>query len=173
MVFLISLIHLRPFKVLGHKTVWRESTCGVKKSTSYGNQSSWPFHVGVENRIQMASGETAGLATRQRLVFFHLRLGTFLGSSSSFKQPGCCCYQQMATFILYLRVEKLVCLSGAMLPPSLTQLLGVAVEKIQVHCNSGTHKLSIAITGLSLDRVPWVPGTCKILSFYVMAPVNF
>ena len=38
----------------------------------------------------MASGGTAGLATRQRLVFFHLRLGTFLGSSSSFKQPGCC-----------------------------------------------------------------------------------
>ena len=62
--FSYFLVHLRPFKVLGHKTVWRESTCGVKKSTSYGNQSSWPFHVGVENRIQMASGGTAGLATR-------------------------------------------------------------------------------------------------------------
>ena len=28
-------------------------------------------------------------------------------------------------------------------------------------------------SGLSLDRVPWVPGTRKILSSYVMAPVNF
>ena len=75
MVFLISLIHLRPFKVLGHKTVWREPTCGVKKSTSYGNQSSWPFHIGVENRIQMASGEQPVLLLDRGLFFSIYDLG--------------------------------------------------------------------------------------------------
>ena len=145
MVFLISLIHLRPFKVLGHKTVWREPTCGVKKSTSYGNQSSWPFHIGVENRIQMASGEQPVLLLDRGLFFSIYDLGRSWEAARVSNSPAAAgCYQQMATFILYLRVEKLVCLSGAMLPPSLTQLLGVAVEKIQVHCNSGTHKLSIA-----------------------------
>ena len=35
------------------------------------------------------------------------------------------------------------------------------------------HFTAVKSTGLSLERVPRVPGTRKILSSYVMAPVNF
>ena len=34
-------------------------------------------------------------------------------------------------------------------------------------------KYSLFNAGLSLERVPWVPGTHKILSSDVMAPMNF
>ena len=44
---------------------------------------------------------------------------------------------------------------------------------MKIFCINENFKIKLLIAGPLLGRVPWVHGTRKILSPYVMAPVKF